>query len=57
MWLNVGQGATNVGGFSGASYWSSSEFDQNNAWAQTGGGFQYYDAKLIPNYVRAVRAF
>jgi hypothetical protein len=39
-------------------YWSSTEYDANNAWYQVfSNGFQYDDYKRIPVYVRAVRAF
>ena len=66
MYHNIGQGAaaplTNVGGFAGAWYWSSSEYDDFYAWLQHfGSGDQYYDDKNSFKYysttVRAVRAF
>jgi len=47
-----------LGGFSVASYWSSSEFDANVAWLQDFGlGYQYLNSKGNPYYVRPVRAF
>ena len=59
MWLNVGQGATNVGGFANNFYWSSSEFDYNYACGQYFfTGEQFSDGiKNFAFYVRAVRAF
>ena len=49
---------TVVGGFANNFYWSSTEFDNNNAWGQVFlTGFQYYDDLSYPAYVRAVRAF
>ena len=63
MYENIGPTSIlgNVGGFSGI-YWSSTEVDGTNtaesAWAQffvTGQSF--FDTKLYPNKVRAVRAF
>jgi len=62
MYDNIGQGNVlglgNVGGFSDSYYWSSTEYDNYNAWGQ---GF-YYGNQAVPNkfytnYVRAVRAF
>ena len=53
-----GLSLTSVGGFSSDLYWSSSEFDVNFAWAQVFyDGFQNYDFKVSPYYVRPVRAF
>ena len=48
-----------VGGFSSASYWSSSEYDSYGvAWGQNFfGGLQYSFGKDGTYYVRAVRAF
>ncbi len=47
-----------VGGFSSASYWSSSEIDNDNAWLQNfNDGAQVVDPKDDTYYVRAVRAF
>jgi|LauGreDrversion4_2_1035121.scaffolds.fasta_scaffold584473_1 hypothetical protein len=64
MWLNVGQGATNVGGFSSNSdYWSSSEYidDFSLAWSQTftsgNQSNQGWMFKNSLNHVRAIRAF
>jgi hypothetical protein len=49
---------TTVGGFASAYYWSSSENDFFHAWYQDFvNGPQTNDAKIYPNYVRAVRAF
>jgi hypothetical protein len=63
MYHNIGQGAaaplTNVGGFAGYYYWSSSERDGGyDAWFQFfGNGPQYGPSKSDPLYVRAVRDF
>ena len=39
-------------------YWSTTESDNSNAWFQYFlDGFQYFDDKGNPIYVRAVRAF
>lgn len=47
-----------VGGFEATNYWSSTEFDTNNAWDQEfGGGFQFTDDKSFTIHVRAIRAF
>ena len=47
-----------VGGFAFGGYWSSSEFDFDNAWGQDFvGGFQGVDDKNVALSVRAVRAF
>ena len=62
MYQNIGQGNAlglgNVGGFANNYYWSSTEFDINDAWDQD---FVYGgqdDARKDYNdYVRAVRAF
>ena len=51
-------GLGNVGGFANYGYWSSSEFDNFNAWAQNfanGDQFNYFKGNSC--YVRAVRAF
>ena len=49
---------TAIGGFTDDYYWSSKEFDSNNAWSQFFYyGNQYRLSKDITNYVRAVRAF
>ena len=46
-----------IGGFANNYYWSSTEYDNYDAWEQDFGfGFQYYDGKGNFNYVRAVRA-
>jgi len=63
MYQNIGPGAaaplTNVGGFAGVTYWSSSESSRFNAWYQYfSSGDQVSSSKFIPTrHVRAVRAF
>jgi Protein of unknown function (DUF1566) len=58
MWLNVGQGATNIGGFNSSFYWSSTENSSGLAWNQYfGNGVQNFPGKNTAYYVRAVRAF
>jgi hypothetical protein len=63
MYMNIGQGNAlglgNIGSFSPAYYWSSTENDYYNAWIQFfTNGYQGYNAKSNPlNSVRAVRAF
>jgi hypothetical protein len=47
-----------IGGISNNFYWSSSEFDNNDAWIQGfGDGYQSHNFKNSTTYVRAVRAF
>ncbi len=47
-----------VGGFSEASYWSSSQLDAGGAWAQSFvSGNQFVDVKFFTLRVRPVRAF
>ena len=47
-----------VGGFANNNYWSSSEYDNNNAWKQNfNNGNQNNNNKNNTNYVRAVRGF
>ena len=54
--LNTGTGAS--GGFSSATYWSSSEHGARIAWYQIfGGGVQFFNFKNDALYVRPVRAF
>jgi hypothetical protein len=49
---------TDIGGFGGYYYWSSTENDGNNAWDQDfNDGSQYSDNKSNPLSVRAIRAF
>ncbi|MFT7428503.1 MAG: hypothetical protein ACI9IZ_000987, partial [Nonlabens sp.] len=63
MYMNIGQGNAlglgNIGSFSPAYYWSSTENDYYNAWIQFfTNGYQGYNAKSRTyNSVRAVRAF
>ena len=47
-----------VGGFANAYYWSSSEFDNSSAWAQTpSNGNQLALGKSVTIYLRAIRSF
>jgi len=47
-----------IGGFANYYYWSSSEYDNSNAWDQNfDNGYQYAYGKDAACYVRAVRAF
>jgi hypothetical protein len=57
MYTNLRQ--LGVGSFSLDGYWSSSEFDADNAWGHDfGNGLQYGHGKNpLPSYVRPVRAF
>ncbi len=56
MYVNLHQ--QGVGGFNNGSYWSSSEYNANFAWAQSfTSGFQSHHIKGNANRVRAVRAF
>ena len=52
---------TIIGGFADFYYWSSTEFDNNNAWSQVFGGIlngnQYHYSKGLIGHVRAIRAF
>jgi hypothetical protein len=62
MYENIGQGNAlglgNIGGFVNASYWSSTEYDPNDAWRQYFlFGNQFSNNKSNATYVRAVRAF
>ena len=63
MYLKIGEGApapnTNIGGFAADYYWSSTEFDSDDAWRQLfSSGPQYNSNKTNgANRVRAVRAF
>lgn len=48
----------NLGGFSGDLYWSSSEYNANDAWLQYfDDGGQFYDDRNYDFRVRSVRAF
>lgn len=67
MYLNIGQGNAlglgNVGNFSSNLYWSSTEFDSDDAWAQffynggQGSIGKDYGEENFAGVVRAVRAF
>ncbi len=49
---------TVVGGFAAGPYWSSSQFDEGNAWGQFfGNGYQNNGSKVTTLNVRPVRAF
>jgi hypothetical protein len=49
---------TAIGGFTTFNYWSSTEYDANNAWRQNfQNGNQLYYGKDYTLYVRAIRAF
>jgi len=50
---------TVVGGFANKAYWSSNEYDNNNAWKQnfTNGEQSTNNKNFTSNYVRAIRAF
>ena len=52
------QQQTAIGGFEGDYYWSSTEYDNGNAWSQSFFiGYQSGYGKYFPISVRAVRAF
>ena len=62
MYRNIGQGNAlglgNVGGFASDYYWSSTEYNNVDAWLQSfGDGWQSGVYKEATPYVRAVRAF
>ena len=62
MYENIGQGNVlglgNVGNFADYSYWSSTEYDYDDAWVQDFyDGFQNASFKDFTYVVRAVRAF
>jgi len=62
MYRNIGQGNAlglgNVGGFASDYYWSSTEYNNVDAWLQSlGNGWQSGVYKEATSYVRAVRAF
>ena len=71
MFTNIGQGApppnTNIGGFVGSAYWSSTKityingsyYAYNNAWYQNfgNGGMHNWGDVENTSYVRAIRAF
>jgi Protein of unknown function (DUF1566) len=64
MFYSIGQGApspnTNIGGFPESWYWSSTEFNKDDAWIQAffvGLGFQIHSTKYYDYGVRAIRAF
>jgi len=56
MYLNLA--SAGLGGFATSGYWSSSEYDLNQAWNENfNDGTQYNYSKNSFSYVRAVRAF
>ena len=61
MWLNIGRYSAlgNIGGFIQYQYWSSTEFNNNNAWVQDFEFGGQYNRNKANNsyYVRAIRAF
>ena len=63
MYLNIGQGNAlglgNIGGFAWDGYWSSTEFDNFNAWFRdfNSGGQNFNSKNNHLVNVRAVRAF
>ena len=62
MYQNIGQGNAlglgNVGGFANSGYWSSTEYDNFDAWLQDFASGGQGNGYKFPNfYVRAVRAF
>ena len=62
MFYSIGPGApspfTNIGLFEPNYYWSSSEFDDSNAWCQDfNNGAQSIDTKYLFRYARAIRSF
>ena len=59
MYLNIGPGGSNVGGFANDTYWSSTEEDRENAkynYFYNGSQFNTIKDSDYPK-VRAVRAF
>ena len=60
MYQNLKRGSSlnNLGGFSNADYWSSTQGNQSIAWKQGFyGGYQSYGSKSILAAVRAIRKF
>jgi hypothetical protein len=59
MFMYMNLASRGLGGFSGEVYWSSTESSYDNAYSQSfREGRQFYDGhKLLPLYVRAIRAF
>tara|TARA_B110000240_G_scaffold117656_1_gene131717 strand:+ start:116 stop:361 length:246 start_codon:yes stop_codon:yes gene_type:complete len=60
MYENIGPtiDGGNVGNFSNEDYWSSTEYDNEDAWTQYfWNGDQWHDYKNSTYAVRAVRAF
>tara|TARA_B110000977_G_scaffold191164_1_gene262905 strand:- start:587 stop:895 length:309 start_codon:yes stop_codon:yes gene_type:complete len=60
MYNTIGNGGSqgNIGGFLNEWYWSSSEYDNNNAWTVNFDyGLSTYGYKYFTNRVRVIRAF
>ena len=56
--IDATAGVNGGSGFASASYWSSTEYNNNFAWLQSFvNGFQNYVYKYYTYYVRAIRAF
>ena len=56
--IDATAGVNGGSGFASAYYWSSTEYNSDNAWTQSfGSGSQRYLDKYSTYYVRAVRAF
>ena len=62
MYLNIGPGDAlglgNIGGFTSADYWSSTEIDSTDSWKQVlDSGYQGFNEKYGLISLRAIRAF
>jgi hypothetical protein len=62
MYRNIGKGDSlglgNIGGFVNGNYWSSTQYNDYDAWEQNFGyGYQTSINKYGTKYVRAIRAF